>query len=144
MASQAPGQQSIGQPIVKEDPQDDAEYLRQLQAQNVWRKAVQVDGELRWCDDSGTRIGDLVPKDRPWKMHGYGTYMLLAPVDDKPDNESANRAVEELDPQTVIRDANLYELLISRCCGHECLSACLPNHLSGLRSKSSRLCSTGP
>jgi hypothetical protein len=87
----------------------DDEYIRDILSKNIWRKAVQVDGELRWTDESGTQVGELVPTDRVWKMRSFGKYMLLAPKEEVEQNATDNLA--EFDADVTKKNDNLYRLL---------------------------------
>lgn len=87
---------------------DGEEYIGDILSKNVWRKAVQVDGELRWTDRSGTQVGELVPKNRTWKIRNYGSYMLLAPKEEIEEKTAESPA--EFDAQAIMRDGNLYRL----------------------------------
>jgi hypothetical protein len=86
----------------------DDEYIRDILSKNIWRKAVQVDGELRWTDESGTQVGELVPTDGAWKMRSFGEYMLLAPEEEVEQNATDNLA--EFDADAIKKNDNLYRL----------------------------------
>lgn len=88
-------------PITRDD-----EYVHRIIDENVWRKAVHVDGELRWVNGSGG-IGDPVAFDRVWKMRSFGEYMLLAPKEEV-EEPDIPRKIENFDPKAIMADDTLY------------------------------------
>jgi hypothetical protein len=66
------------------------DHIREVESSSNWRKAIFVDGELRWTDNSGTEIGDLV-QGRGWKMRNFGNYMLLAPLDNEDESKEKEK-----------------------------------------------------
>lgn len=96
-------------PILRDDA-----YVHKVIAENVWRKAIHVDGEFRWVDNLGA-VGELVPTDRVWKMRSFGEYMLLSPKEttEEPD---ASTALEEFDPKAVMADDTLYDIHLHPIC----------------------------
>lgn len=83
---------------------DDA-YVHKLLSENVWRKAIHVDGEFKWVDESGS-LGEPVSMDRTWKMRSFGQYVLLAPKDEA-EGQNTLEDLENFDAEAVMADESL-------------------------------------
>lgn len=73
----------------------DQQYLQDALAKNPWKKAVFVDGELRWLNNDGS-AGEMV-EPIPYHMRQYGDELLLCPKENDVDGsrDEQRRRIEE-------------------------------------------------
>jgi hypothetical protein len=73
----------------------DQEGVYEVIENSKWRKALFIDGELRWATREGNDIGEKVSGDQTWKMRQIGDVLYLAPKEahegTKDDVEAANK-----------------------------------------------------